>query len=379
MRRRLTAGAVLAAAALLASVMGAGTGTAAADSPALGTGYGVHDGQVPLTTTKTISSYLLQDPTRGNTVTVDGRTNTILTDADNIWGNGLPTNLQSAGVDAQFAAVSVWDYFKYSFNRLGVRNDGKGVRSVVHYGSHYTNVFWSDACGCVNYGDGSDNAHPLTTIDIGAHEITHGITSATAGLTYSGEAGALNESTSDIFATMVEFSANIPADVPDYLIGEKANLNGNGTPLRYMDRPSRDGVSPDYWSTSVPNLDPHVASGIGNHFFFLLAEGSGPRVINGISYNSPTVNGSVLTGIGQNTAAAIWYRALTVYMTSTTNYHAARTATLAAARDLYGAASSQYAAVGAAWTAVNVVGRAVPSPAHDGTARTGHVGEVRTG
>lgn len=359
MRRRLTAGAALAAAALLASAMGAGA--AAADSPALGTGYGVHDGQVPLTTTKTPAAvYLLQDPTRGNTATVDGRTNTLLSDADNIWGNSLPANIQSAGVDAQFAAVSTWDYFAHTFNRLGVRNDGKGIRSVVHYGSHYANVFWSDACGCVNYGDGSDNAHPLTALDIGAHEITHGVTSATAGLNYSGEAGALNEGTSDIFATMVEFSAGIPADVPDYLIGEKANLNGNGTPLRYMDRPSRDGASPDYWSTSVANLDPHLASGIADHFFFLLAEGSGPRVVNGISYDSPTVNGSVLTGIGQNTAAAIWYRALTVYMTSTTNYHAARTATLSAARDLYGAAGSQYAAVAAAWTAVNVVGRATP-------------------
>ncbi|MEU3463912.1 M4 family metallopeptidase [Streptomyces sp. NPDC006733] len=356
MRRRITSGAVLAAAALLASVTGAGT--SAADSPALGTGYGVHDGKVPLTTTKTTATYLLQDPTRGNTATVNGRTNALLTDADNIWGNGSPSNLQSAGVDAQFAAVSVWDYFKYAFNRLGVRNDGKGVRSVVHYGNNYANVFWSDACGCVNYGDGSDNAHPLTTIDIGAHEITHGLTSATAGLGYSGEAGALNEGTSDIFATMVEFSAGIPADVPDYLIGEKANLNGNGTPLRYMDRPSRDGASPDYWSTSVPGLDPHLASGIANHFFFLLAEGSGPRVINGISYNSPTADGSVLTGIGRNSAAAIWYRALTVYLTSNANYRSARTATLNAARDLYGVGSTQAAAVAAAWTGVNVTGPA---------------------
>ncbi|MDF9811529.1 M4 family metallopeptidase [Streptomyces sp. SPB162] len=358
MRRRLTVGAALAAAALLATMPGTGAGAAAADSPALGTGYGVHDGQVPLTTTKTAAAYLLQDPTRGNTATVNGRTNAVLTDADNIWGNSLPSNIQSAGVDAQFAAVSTWDYFKYAFNRLGVRNDGKGIRSVVHYGNHYANVFWSDACGCINYGDGSDNAHPLTALDIGAHEIAHGVTSATAGLGYSGEAGALNEGTSDIFATMVEFSADIPADVPDYLIGEKADLNGNGTPLRYMDRPSRDGASPDYWSTSVPNLDPHLGSGIANHFFFLLAEGSGPRVVNGNSYNSPTADGSVLTGIGRGTAAAIWYRALTVYLTAGANYHTARTATLNAARDLYGAGSSQYTAVAAAWTGVNVTGRA---------------------
>ncbi|PKV89272.1 M4 family metallopeptidase [Streptomyces sp. TLI_146] len=350
--RAALAAAVLAVSAAVAGLTGAPP--AAADSPAPGTGTGVHDGKVALTTTRTATSYLLQDPTRGKTDTVDGQTHAILTDADNVWGNGLPTNLQSVGVDAQFAAASVWDYYKSSFNRLGVRNDGKGVRSVVHYGSNYPNVFWSDTCGCINYGDGPGNAHPLTALDIGAHEITHGLTSATAGLGYSGEPGALNEATSDIFATMVEFHADIPADVPDYFIGEKPDFNGNGTPLRYLDRPSRDGVSPDYWSPSLPTLDPHYGSGVANHFFFLLAEGSGPRVINGISYDSPTVNGAKLLGIGRTKAAAVWYRALTQYLTSNANYRAARTATLAAARDLYGATGAEYAAVAAAWSAVNV-------------------------
>ncbi|WP_369374070.1 M4 family metallopeptidase [Streptomyces sp. cg36] len=354
--------AALAAAALAAALTATGVSAAApaaADSPALGSGTGIFDGRVPLTTTRTASTYLLQDPTRGNTDTVDGQTHAILTDADNVWGNGLPTNRQSAAVDAQFTGVTVWDYFKSSFNRLGVRNDGKGVRSVVHYGSNYPDVFWSDDCGCVNYGDGAGNAHPMTELDIGAHEITHGVTSATAGLGYSGESGALNESTSDVFATMVEFQANIPADVPDYFIGEKADLHGDGTPLRYLDRPSRDGASADYWSPSLPSLDPHYASGVGNHFFFLLAEGSGPRVINGISYDSPTVNGAVLTGIGRTKAAAIWYRALTQYLTANATYHTARAATLAAARDLYGTSRTEYAAVAAAWTAVNVTG---PTP-----------------
>ena len=98
----------------------------------------------------------------------------------------------------------------------------------------------------------------------------------------------------------------------------------------------------------------HYSSGIGNHFFYLLAEGSGPRTIGGVAHDSPTCNGSTVTGIGRDAAQQIWYRALTVYMTSSTSYSGARTATLDAAKDLYGAGSTQYATVAAAWRAVSV-------------------------
>src|SRR5215468_5554445 len=98
--------------------------------------------------------------------------------------------------------------------------------------------------------------------------MSHGATENTAGLNYSGESGGLNESTSDIFGTMVEFYANLATDTPDYLIGERLNLNGNGTPLRYMDKPSKDGASADYWSSTVGNKDVHYSSGVGNHFFY---------------------------------------------------------------------------------------------------------------
>jgi Zn-dependent metalloprotease len=98
----------------------------------------------------------------------------------------------------------------------------------------------------------------------------------------------------------------------------------------------------------------HYSSGVGNHFFYLLAEGSGAKTFGGVAHNSTTCNGSTLTGIGRAAAQQIWYRALTVYMTSSTNYAGARTATLNAARDLYGAGSTQYASVAAAWSAVSV-------------------------
>ncbi|MFF8772854.1 M4 family metallopeptidase [Kitasatospora sp. NPDC015120] len=326
---------------------------------ASGSGTGVFVGTVPLTTTQGGSSYSLKDASRGGQSTSDlkGKTSgsgTLFTDTDNVWGDGTAANRQSAAVDAQFGAAATWDYYKNTFGRNGIKNNGVGATSRVHYGRNYVNAFWNDSCFCMTYGDGTNNTNPLTALDVAGHEMTHGVTSATAGLNYSGESGGLNEATSDIFGTMVEWSANLPADPPDYLIGEEIDINGDGTPLRYMDKPSKDGGSADYWSSSVGGLDVHYSSGVGNHFFYLLAEGSGARTVNGVSYNSPTSNGSTVTGIGRDKAAAVWYRALTVYFTSTTDYKAARTGTLSAAADLYGAGSAEYNAVAAAWSGVNV-------------------------
>jgi Zn-dependent metalloprotease len=202
----------------------------------------------------------------------------------------------------------------------------------------------------MTYGDGdaSQGWTPLTSLDVAGHEMSHGVTSNTAGLRYSGESGGLNEATSDIFGTLVEFYANNPNDPGDYLIGEE--LRTNGVPLRWMDQPSKDGRSANCWSSSVGRLDVHYSSGVANHFFYLLAVGSGSSAYG----NSPTCNGSTVSGIGNAKAGAIWYRALTTYMTSRTNYSAARTATLSAATDLYGAGSVEYNTVAAAWSAVSV-------------------------
>jgi Zn-dependent metalloprotease len=93
---------------------------------------------------------------------------------------------------------------------------------------------------------------------------------------------------------------------------------------------------------------------VGNHFFYLLSEGSGSKPIGGRTHSSPTCNASTVTGIGNADAAKIWFKALTAYFTSGTTYAQARTATLSAATDLFGASSAQRAAVAAAWSAVNV-------------------------
>jgi Zn-dependent metalloprotease len=212
----------------------------------------------------------------------------------------------------------------------------------------------------MTYGDGDGvNLTPLVAIDIAGHEMSHGVNANSAGLIYSGESGGLNEANSDIFGTMVEFYANNPSDTPDYLIGEEVfvgNVAGSPTQhaLRYMFDPAADGMSPSCYQADLGNLDVHFSSGVANRFFYLLAEGSAARTYSGVSHVAPTCNGAVITGIGRARAQKIWYRALTVYFTSDTDYAGARAATLLAARDLYGATSIESRAVAAAWSAVAV-------------------------
>ncbi|MGW4736314.1 M4 family metallopeptidase [Streptomyces shenzhenensis] len=324
-----------------------------------GTGTGQYNGTVPLGTTLSGSTYQLVDGDRAGHRTYDlnqgtSGTGTLFTDDNDVWGDGTQSNRQTAGVDVAFGAAATWDYYKDVFGRNGIRNDGVAAYSRAHYGNSYVNAFWSDSCFCMTYGDGSGNANPLTALDVAAHEMSHGVTSATANLTYSGESGGLNEATSDIFAAAVEFHADLTADVPDYMVGEKIDINGDGTPLRYMDEPSKDGASRDYWSSTLGSVDVHYSSGPANHFFYLLSEGSGAKTVNGVDYDSPTYDGQPVTGIGIDNAQRIWYRALTTYMTSSTNYAAARTATLQAAADLFGAYSPTYLAVADAWAGINV-------------------------
>ncbi|MFE6943345.1 M4 family metallopeptidase [Streptomyces chartreusis] len=324
-----------------------------------GTGNTMYSGTVTLGTTQSGSTYNLTDGARGNHKTYNlnrgtSGTGTLFSGPDDVWGNGAASNLETAGADAHYGAALTWDYYKNVHGRSGIRGDGVGAYSRVHYGNNYVNAFWSDSCFCMTYGDGSGNANPLTSIDVAGHEMTHGVTSNTAGLVYSGESGGLNEATSDIFGSTVEFYANNSSDVGDYLIGEEININGDGTPLRYMDKPSKDGASKDAWYSGIGSIDVHYSSGPANHFFYLLSEGSGTKTINGVTYNSPTSDGLPVTGIGRDKAEKIWFRSLTTKFTSNTNYAAARTGTLAAAGELYGTTSAEYKAVQDAWAGVAV-------------------------
>ena len=138
------------------------------------------------------------------------------------------------------------------------------------------------------------------------------------GLNYSGDAGGLNESTSDIFGTMVEFYANYATDPGDYYIGEK--IAKDGTYLRRMDNPSLDGGSVNCWST-VPRTSTRTTPRVSATTSSTCSpRAPASKTIGGQPHSATTCNGTTLTGIGRDAAAAIWYRAMTTYWTSTTNY-----------------------------------------------------------
>jgi Zn-dependent metalloprotease len=360
-----------------------------------GTGLSQYSGTVNLDTNSLATGFELRDMTRGtggtygqNVVTnmnhstsVNGA---IYTDADNTWGDGLnyvegtdttAANGQTAAVDAAFGMQKTWDLYKNVYGRNGIDGAGTATFSRVHYSNSYDNAFWSDSCFCMTYGDG--NAFTtLTSLDVAGHEMSHGVMAKTAALVYKGESGGLNEANSDIYGTMVEFYARgagttaipnytaiggtistVGGVVPaaNYLIGEQLETASFTHPLRWMYKPSLDGKSPDAWYSTIKRLDVHYSSGPANHWFFLLAHGSQIDTFSG-GIQSPLANGvTSIAGIGNDKAAGIWYRALTKYMTSSTVYAGARTATLQAATDLYGTASAEYAAVNLAWKAVNVL------------------------
>ena len=338
-------------------------GSTTCTTAATGTGQSLFSGDVSLNTARcTDGTYRMTDTTRGGGYTTDmaNRTSgmgTLFSDADNNWGDNSTTSRATVAADAHHGVAETWDYFRNVHGRNGIGNDGKGAISRVHYGRNYGNAFWSDSCFCMTFGDGGGSIYPLVDIDVAGHEMSHGVTSRSADLIYSGESGGLNESTSDIFGTMVEYYSNNANDTPDYMIGEELYVNNPaGTKaLRFMFKPSLDGTSPDCYSSNIGNLDVHYSSGVSNHAFYVMAEGAAVPAGFNLTPGQLVCNGNTSAGgIGRDAASKVWYRALTVYMTSSTNYAGARAATLQAAADLYGSGSSQYNGVASAWSAVGV-------------------------
>lgn len=321
------------------------------DTVTAGAGHGVHVGDVTVGTSGAAPSFRMVDALGHQTSDLNGATTgtgTVFTDADDVWGNGTMADRASVAVDAQFGAQKTYDYYLTTFGRKGIWDTGKGAPSRVHYGSAYDNAFWDGTQ--MTYGDGAGNANPLTSLDVSGHEMTHGVTENTAGLAYRAESGGLNEATSDIFGTLVEWYAASPADPGDYLIGEKLG----STPFRYMDKPSRDGRSADCWSSKVGRLDVHYSSGPLNHWFYLAAEGSGAKTVNGVSYNSPTCNSKPVAGAGRDAAAKVWYSTLTNELTSRSGYADAREGAIRQAKAIYGKGSAQCSSIAAAFDGIAV-------------------------
>jgi vibriolysin len=257
-----------------------------------------------------------------------------------------------------------WDYYKATFNRDSYNNAGAQLTSTVHFqfstGTSCTknNAAWFSSLALMAYGDGDGTSFtPLAnSLDVTAHELTHAVTSSTANLAYQSDSGALNEATSDILGESAAFYKN----AGDWKIGaEVYTPNVAGDALRYFATPTTDGYSADYYperlyasgctpSSSNDQCGVHGNSGIANLFFYLVSQGgTHPR-------GKTTV---AVPAIGIAKAQQIWYRALVSYMTSSTNFQGARTATAQAAADLYGGTCTpEWTAVQKGWDAVGVPG-----------------------
>lgn len=263
------------------------------------------------------------------------------TDNDNYWNNANAAKDQYA-TDAHFATEMTYDYFYTRFGRNSIDNAGFKLISYVHYSSNYVNAFWDGSR--MTYGDGNGTYNPLTSLDIGGHEITHGLTSYTANLIYSYESGALNESFSDCFGTAVEWFAD-PAN-GDWLIGEDIGsaFRSHSNPNTYGDPDTYLGTN---WYTGTgDNGGVHSNSGVQNYWFYLLSVGGSGTNDIGNAFN--------VTGLGINKAAAIAFRTLTVYLTPSSQYADARLYSIQSAIDLYGNCSQEMFSTIDAWYAVGI-------------------------
>jgi len=339
-----------------------------------GVGKSQYSGSVSLNTNSVTGGFELRDLTRpvsaGNVVynlnhTTSG-TGTIYLDPDNTWGDGSnfkedpePTtsaNGQTAAVDAAFGLQATWDMYKNVFGRNGINGLGAPTYARVHYDSAYDNAFYSDQCMCISYGDGT-KLQTFTALDVAAHEFSHGVCSKTAGLIYNKESGGLNEANSDIMGAMAEFYARgangqgsiIPDTGGTWTQGEQITTPAYPLKMRFLYKPSKDGKSADAWSSTLQNLDVHYSSGPMNRGFYFLSQGATTT-----GETSSTYLPQGMKGIGNDKAAKIWFRALTTYMTSSTDYMGARIANIQAVRDLFPVSGAEEIAVWNAFAAINV-------------------------
>jgi len=265
------------------------------------------------------------------------------TDDDNYWDN-FNQYQDEVATDAHWATEKYYDYFFYTYNRNSIDNNGFALYNYIHANlvgmgfSNNVNAFWDGYR--MTYGDGNTSYSPLTSVDIVAHEITHGLTEYTANLVYQDESGALNEAFSDIFATVVEFYAK-PLQA-NWTIGEDV-----GYPFRSLADPNQfndpDTYQGLFWD---PNNQVHQNSTVYSHWFYLLSNGGNGTNDNGQHYN--------ISGIGINNAANIAYRTLVYYLPPTATYYDARFFSIMSAIDIFGPCSPEVEATTNAMYAVGV-------------------------
>lgn len=319
------------------------------DADVAATGTSLYNGTVSFLADSNSGSFRLRQSTNG-VETYDLNNGTNYSNATDITSSSTSFTASSVhtGVQAHYGAEQTLQYFQTKHNRDSYDNQGTTLVSYVSYSSNYVNAFWNGSF--MTYGDGNGTSYnPLVSLDIVGHEITHGVTEYSAGLVYSYESGALNESFSDIFGEAVE---NYALGTNDWLMGEDIGVNP-GNALRSMSNPSAKGDPDTYlgsnWNfTSSDNGGVHTNSGVQNKWFYILTEGE-----SGVNDNGQTYD---VTGIGMNDAAEIAYRNLSVYLTTNSQYIDAREGSVQSAIDLFGLNSQQHLSTLAAWDAVGVGG-----------------------
>jgi Zn-dependent metalloprotease len=280
-------------------------------------------------------------------------------DADNVWSY---SNLDSAALDAHWGAMQSYDYWLNVHGRNGIDGNGFAMRSYIHVGTNWVNAAWNGSV--MSYGDGSGSFQPLTSIDICAHEIGHGVTQFANNLVYARESGALNEGFSDLWGAAIEFYAkgngdDLNPNAETWQIGEEIVSNGIG--IRSMSNPNLFGDPDTYeganWRpTSVagcptPNnsndqCGVHSNSGVLNFWFYLLVQGG--------SGTNDAFNAFNVTGIGMQKAEEIAYLTLRDYLTPNSSFLDTRNAAVEVAINLYGSNSPEAIATQDAFYAVNV-------------------------
>ena len=343
----------------------------------VGVGHSQYNGDVPINTTLAEGKYRMIDDTRGTGGTFGAMAITnanhgtsagsVYVNDTNTWGDGKQyvnggsttnANGQTAAVNAMWGLMNTYDTMKNVFNWLSLDGHNTATYIAAHVNTAYDNAYYSDTCRCMFIGDGS-SFNSLGSIDVIGHEMGHGVTAATSNLTYAGESGGLNESSSDINGEAVEAYARgggkgdtVPLTGNDWVLGKE--ISKSGTPLRWMYRPSKDGSSPDAWNSSIKRLDVHYSSGPNNRMFYFLAQGSSADKAGDYYSKYLVRTPAAMTGIGLDKAYRIWFKANTTKFTSSTNYADARAKMIEAAGELYGKSSRELIAVQRAYAAINV-------------------------
>lgn len=250
-----------------------------------------------------------------------------------------------AAVNQAFDGAGItYDFYLQVLKRNSIDGAGMRIDSSVHYDKKYNNAFWNGRQMVYGDGDGKLFTGFTAAIDVIAHELTHGITQNIVpggGLVYEGQSGALNESVSDVFGSVVkQWHLKQSVQTADWLIGAGIMLPAVGKALRSMAAPGDTSVTwsgddqPGTMAGYQADADVHTNSGIPNHAFYLAA--------------------MALGGNSWDKAGPIWYQALSL-LTANATFVDAATATAKAAGLLYGATSPEVGAVQGAWRAVGVL------------------------